>query len=149
MVRNQRKRMSIVAKQLRSGTNLDQKQRAWIAKRFEDIGEGADANDVFGLTYDAGQSEVDEKRRENLRLIFSWILAAITLDTTIPVNQRKNCKPVLKIGEALKEASELSKERGGLFKPIELSTLRAAWYNKKYDYLKSLVIRPLDPDSPF
>ncbi len=140
MVRTQRKRFLAVAKTFRSGKRLTKEQTEYLAERFEEIGAGADANEIFGLTYGKGRSKADEVRRENLRLIFSWVITAIQ-----PEPEGFGWS----LTKALTEAAALSSSKNCPFKPIEYNSLRRAWYSQKYKYLKSLYIYSTDQDSPF
>ena len=137
-VRVQRKRFRALADQLRSGKGLSQEQNEYLCKRFDALGRGEDANSAFGLAYTQGRSEVDEKRRENLRFIFSWIVAK--MDPVYGDGYSAN--------KALQAAACEANKKGSLFRAMTYSALRNAWYNKKYQYLRDPILRPLDINSP-
>ncbi len=136
--RTQQKRFLALSNQLESGGELTQEQLNYLAKCFYAIGNGEDSNSVFGLSYDHGRSESDEKRRENLRLIFSWILVAIDNESGHGWTLKK----------ALDEVASISVTKGSPFKPMSRNSIERAWYNKKYDYLKDQTFSATDIDSP-
>jgi len=140
MVRTQKKRMLALAEKLESGENLSDEEKTYFAKTLKAIGNGEDANVALCVKYDQGRSESDEARRENLRLIFAWIMVAMRPE---PLGLG------LKITAALTQAAKLSQERGSVFKPIEYKSLSDAWYDLKNVHLKKATISPYDVDSPF
>lgn len=76
--RNQRKRFLALADQLRNDSSpLNKDQLAYLADSFEQIGLGADANNVLGLVYGPGRSEKDEIALEDRSLILHWMTCAM------------------------------------------------------------------------
>ena len=136
--RTQKKRFLALSDQLKSGTELTPSQRDYLASRFYAIGHGEDSNSVFGLSYTQGRSESDEKRRENLRLMFSWITTATD----------KKLGHGWTLKKAIDEAAALSATKGSLFNAKTRDAIERAWYNKKYQYLKTPIFRATDVDSP-
>ena len=136
--RTQQKRFLALSDQLESGGELTQEQLNYLARCFYAIGNGEDSNSVFGLSYNQGRSEADEKRRENLRLMFSWISAAIDQEFGHGWTLRK----------AIDEAAALSVTKGSPFRAKTRDAIERAWYNKKYQYLKVPILRATDLDSP-
>jgi hypothetical protein len=136
--RTQKKRFLALADQLKSGKELTPSQRDYLVSRFSAIGHGEDGNSVFGLSYTQGRSESDEKRRENLRLIFSWISAAIDQEFGHGWTLKK----------AIDEAAALSATIGSTFRAKTRDAIERAWYSKKYQYLKEPILRATDLDSP-
>jgi hypothetical protein len=92
----------------------------------------------YKLSYTQGRRQQDEIRRENLRLIFSWIMVAMDKELGHGYNTTK----------ALQEAAKLSNKRGGTFKPLTYNSLRRAWYDKKYQHFKINSLNALQEDSP-
>ena len=136
--RTQSKRLLALADQLEVGNDLTPEQRAYLVACFRAMGRGEDGNSVFGLSYTKGRSESDEKRRENLRLMFSWIAGAIDPAGGSPWTLK----------EALDRAAEISNTKGSPFRPMTRRALERAWYNPKYRYLRALVFSNTDLHSP-
>ena len=136
--RTQKKRFLTLCDQLESGKELTRRQRDYLASCFYAIGNGEDSNSVFGLSYVQGRSKTDEKRRENLRLMFSWIAAAIDPELGHGWTLKK----------ALDEAAALCATKGSPFNARSREAIERAWYNKKYRYLKAPIFCATDLDSP-
>ncbi len=138
--RTQKKRLLALADQLEAGSDLTPEQRAYLVACFRAMGHGEDGNSAFGLSYTPGRSKSDEERRENLRLIFSWIMTAISPESEYGLGYS--------LTEAIDKAYELSQQAGTPFKPMERDSIASAWDKEKYKYLKSLEFRSTDLHSP-
>ena len=136
--KTQKKRLLALADQLKSGKGLTSEQTDYLAACFEAMGHGEDGNSVFGLSYNQGRSESDEKRRENLRLIFWWIVNAMDSEYGHGYTLK----------QALDEVAQLTQIKGVPFKPMDRASIESAWYKKKYRYLKQAVLRSTDLHSP-
>jgi len=138
MVKNQRKQFQALSKQLANSGLLTKEQVSYFARVFKRIGDGEDANEVLGLKYSAGRSEVDELSRQDLALKFQLVMTYIEKDNG---NE-------LTVTQALEEVSKISQSNNSL-RPVEYSSLKRRWYDKKYKHLKKLEVSPLDVDSPY
>ena len=98
------------------GQGLNNDQRLDLAQKLEDIGRGGDPSEILGLKYKRGNSISDEKRRENLRLIFHWIEGAIDKELGLGMSLNK----------AMEKAASLSNKKNTPFKPIAYSSLKKA-----------------------
>jgi len=70
-----RRRFKNTARQIRSGNPLRQDQLAYLADAFDRIGDGADANDVFGLKKIRGEKNSTIEARKDISLVLSLVAA--------------------------------------------------------------------------
>ena len=134
-VKTQRKRFKAASVLLKNGEGFTEEDKSFFMRCFEKIGDGADANEVLGLTYKRGSSLTNENARIKLKLMFSWISGAIDSDKNLG-----HMTDALTVENALTQAANIF--------CYNFEALRRAWYNKNYQHLKGNSLGPLDMDSP-
>ena len=155
MVKDQRRRFLKLADQLRQNNPaLSDEQRNYLADRFEEIAYGANANDIFGLSFWQGRSRLEEHSKHNFVRIFHWIEGAIDADGhALTITQALEAASCLSNNLAWKNPKNpkmiLKPGPTGLFKPISFEMLRKAWYDPQNKHLKRQQINESDDVFPY
>jgi len=142
----QRRRLGLLAEQIRDSRELPENIRDYLVGVFGQIAEGYDANAVLGLTRKRGDKALNEAYEMNLARIFPWIMAirlsypdGYGLSVTHAIEAASN----LSYGETWEHPKKgFVLEPGSLrvFEPITRASLRHAWYSSKYTHHKRLEI---------
>ena len=77
MIKKNREKLIVIAQKLEQNEELPADVRMNLAEILRSIGEGADANEAFGLKRKPGEKESDELVHYTLSFLFHWISAAI------------------------------------------------------------------------
>ena len=141
----QRRRLGLLAEQIRDARELPEDIRDYLVGVFTKIAEGESANVVLGLTRKRGDKALNEAFEMNLARIFAWIMAIRLSDLD---------GNALSVTHAIEAASNLSygkswehpkkgfvlepEDHKFFFEPITPTSLRRAWYNPKYTRHKKL-----------
>ena len=154
-VRHKRKLCRQFAKELRSGRPINHKNRDFLARFFEGVGNGESADLLLGLKRSRGQKEKDEKYKEELALIFHWVRGLMNPETGYGLNLSQALEAAVSVmnngywthpitGE--KSSSPGSRTKSP-FRKFELETLQKEWYRQKELTKESWTA--LDPYSPY
>jgi hypothetical protein len=151
----QRRRLGQMADRLNGSKFLTDEDQAYLVNIFRDIADGANPNHALGLSRTRGDKQLNESKRANFARMFHWIIGAM---------QDAPNGYGLKVGKAIEAASALSRNESWnslksdlVLKPLAEKvfdyttneSLRAAWYNKKYDDLKKLDVCEGEYDFPY
>jgi len=131
---DQRRRFKGTAKQIRSGKPLRQDQLEYLAAAFDKIGDGADANNVFGLNKIRGEKNSTVQARKGISLALSFVAAYRR-----PV---EDYGYGLSLDEAFIKASEV-------FPQYSPETLERYWKQKDKRHMRSINRQSGDQDNPF
>ena len=140
MTRKIRKKLEVIAQKLEKSEELSTDVRLALAEIFRSIGEGADANEAFGLQRKPGEKESDELVKYTLSFLFHWISTAILPEEKDGLS--------LTITEAIRRASAISKSQRNL-KTFSEKTLKSHWNNKKYFMHKRRGASPKEDYFPY
>lgn len=154
-VRHKRKLFRQFAKELRSGRPINRKNRDFLARFFEGVGNGESADLLLGLKRSRGQKEKDEKYKEDLARIFHWVRGAMNEETGYGLNLTQALEAAVsvtnngywidpKTGETFGSPRI---ESNSSFRKFELETLQKEWYRQKELTKESWTA--LDPYSPY
>ena len=147
----QRRRLGLLAEQIRDSRELPEDIRDYLVGVFGQIAEGQiaegkSADAVLGLTRKRGDKALNEAFEMNLARIFPWIMAIRLSDPDgygLSVTHAIEAASNLSYGETWEHPKKgFVLEPGGLkvFEPITPASLRRAWYNPKYTRHKKLEI---------
>ena len=140
MTRKIRKKLEVIAQKLEKSEELPTDVRLALAEIFRSIGEGADANEAFGLKRKPGEKESDELVGYTLSFLFHWISAAILPEEEGGLSLTK--------AEAIRRASAISKSQRNL-KTFSEKTLKSHWNNKKHFMHKRSGASPKEEYFPY
>ena len=154
-VRHKRKLCRQFAKELRSGRPINRKNRDFLARFFEGVGNGASADLLLGLKRSRGQKDKDEKYKEELARIFHWVRGAMNEETGYGLNLTQALEAAVsvmntgywtdpKTGETFGSPRNQSNSP---FRKFELETLQKEWYRQKGLSKESWTA--FDPYSPY
>ena len=139
-MRKNRKKLIVIAQKLEQSEELSADVRLNLAEILRSIGEGADANEAFGLKRKPGEKESDELVHYTLSFLFHWISAAILPEEEGGLSLTK--------AEAIRRASAISKSQENL-KTFSQETLKSHWNNKKHFMYKRIEASPNEEYFPY
>jgi hypothetical protein len=142
----QRKRFLLLAAHLRNGKNLTDDQSRYLASAFEKIGNGESADKVFHLKRGQGQTQIAEKRRTTMSLVFAQVAHYMSPKDGFPPGEGLN------LNDAMEKVVPLARS---LFSTIDnpdsysMEYLLKCWHDPSYAHMRTTYRTALDPDSPF
>jgi len=154
-VRHKRKLYRKFAQELRSGRYINRKNRDFLARFFEDVGNGESADLLLGLKRSRGQKEKDEKYKEDLAFIFHWVHGVMDEETGFGLNLTQALEAAISVMNngywGHPKTGEIIGSQGGRanspLRKFELETLQKEWYRQKELTKDSWTT--LDPYSPY
>ena len=122
--------------QLRAKQALQPEQFEHLAKVFEEILNGVDANEALGLKYARGNSPDKAMARQKISLVLHWVSCA-----TAPLSDDGLG---MSLAAAFEAASDTFKAFG--YQPEQIEKY---WYQKDKAHMQSLTRGHYDHDSPY
>jgi hypothetical protein len=151
----QRRRLGLMAEQIRDSDELLPEIREYLVGVFGQIAEGSDANVALGLSRGKGDKELNEVFKLNLAKIFHWIMSAKRPEPDgygLNLTQAFEAASALSYGKSWKHPKKgfvLPPQSPGFFRPITANSLCSAWYNKNYKHFQTLDIDYGSFDFPY
>lgn len=131
-VTDHRRVLADLAVRIRCGVTLQDEERTYLANCIQQISEGADANEAFGVKRGRGQSVEDDRRREKLSIAMHLVSALVEESNNVEA--------------ACKKIADLISEKGG-WSSYDAAYLRQCWYN--YPHMRSIDRTLFDEDFPY
>ena len=122
--------------QLRAKKALQPEQFEHLAKVFEDILNGVDANEALGLKYARGNSPDKATARQKISLVLHWVSCAIAPESEDGLG--------MSLAEAFEAAADAFEQFG--YPPEQIEKY---WYHKDKLHMHNEEQGHFDQDSPF
>lgn len=137
-----KKRIAYYAAELKQGNQLEPNAYRALGNILEQIANGVDANEAFGLTYSRGKSESDDIARRHLSLVFWWISCAI--------DQPPALQPPYSLEEAFEVGSDIMRKitKTEDTDKYDVSYIKKCWYDPRYQHLKKPTRTIWEENSP-
>ena len=140
-----KKRLQVFAKKMSNKSLLTNEEYEFLAKVFDRIANGEDANEVLGVKFARGNSLTHAKNRQAISFIIHWIECAIQpTDGEIPGLG-------FSVSQACTEAAPILRTMLGVkgTEKYDAEYIRQCYYNQDFAHMRSTSRGVFEQDSPF
>jgi len=143
-----RRRLAALAQRLSAGSNLTRAEKRTLAKVFNRIAEGEDANHVLGLKPRPGQRVANLVARQRMSLILHWVSGLVQPD---PKTQKRTLSVEKACEMAVLAIVPVAKQvfPGADKSNYEAEYILRCWNEPAYAHMRSPYRQPDDLDHPY